>query len=270
MKISKLFHWLYASVMFLPLLAIPVFMIYSHRHSLTERTNVEINYKYQTNEVSHVNDLVEGNIYHSDSLYCEYGYEYSIVVLSTDDPSYDGDFSLDEYSLSGFDITNSGGLYFDSLTDYISITLTDLYSYGAFVQNEGNITFYDCDFVILSGLSGFIDNLEAYGNVVTSSTFNVIESVNADTTNENVMNVFFKDFAEFTDKYFNFDDVLSLHSITEWIDTNVFNGVTPLGFTIVWRYLEYWLIVSIFWLCFDVLIYVPQIAHRWLDKASLE
>ena len=34
MKISKLFHWLYASVMFLPLLVAPIFAIYSHRHTI--------------------------------------------------------------------------------------------------------------------------------------------------------------------------------------------------------------------------------------------
>ena len=143
--------WLHVTLNLLPLLAIPVFMIYSHRHTLTERTDVEITYKYDTNEVNDVNDLVVGNVYHSDSLYLEYGYEYSILILSTDDPSFDGDFTFDEYSISGFDITNSGGLYFDSNYDNISITLTDLYSYGAFIQGDGYITFYDCDFVIISG-----------------------------------------------------------------------------------------------------------------------
>lgn len=34
--------------------------------------------------------------------------------------------------------------------------------------------------------------------------------------------------------------------------------------------LSYWTIVSIIYLIFDVLMYVPLLVHRWIDKARLE
>lgn len=34
--------------------------------------------------------------------------------------------------------------------------------------------------------------------------------------------------------------------------------------------LSYWLSISIIWLCFDLIMYVPLLVHRWLDKGILE
>jgi len=33
---------------------------------------------------------------------------------------------------------------------------------------------------------------------------------------------------------------------------------------------SYWLDISIIWLVFDVVIYVPLLVHRWLDKGVIE
>ena len=35
-------------------------------------------------------------------------------------------------------------------------------------------------------------------------------------------------------------------------------------------YLSYWLNISIIWLVFDVIMYVPLLVHRWLDKGVIE
>ena len=34
--------------------------------------------------------------------------------------------------------------------------------------------------------------------------------------------------------------------------------------------LSYWLDISIMWLVFDVIMYVPLLVHRWLDKGIIE
>lgn len=34
--------------------------------------------------------------------------------------------------------------------------------------------------------------------------------------------------------------------------------------------LSYWLDISLIWLVFDVIIYVPLLVHRWLDKGVIE
>lgn len=35
-------------------------------------------------------------------------------------------------------------------------------------------------------------------------------------------------------------------------------------------FLSYWLSVSIIWLVFDLIMYVPLLAHRWIDKGMIE
>ena len=34
--------------------------------------------------------------------------------------------------------------------------------------------------------------------------------------------------------------------------------------------LSYWLNISIIWLVFDIVVYVPLLVHRWLDKGIIE
>lgn len=34
--------------------------------------------------------------------------------------------------------------------------------------------------------------------------------------------------------------------------------------------LSYWLSISIIWLVFDLIMYVPLIVHRWIDKGIIE
>ena len=34
--------------------------------------------------------------------------------------------------------------------------------------------------------------------------------------------------------------------------------------------LSYWLSISLIWLVFDLLMYVPLLVHRWLDKGIIE
>ena len=34
--------------------------------------------------------------------------------------------------------------------------------------------------------------------------------------------------------------------------------------------LSYWLDISIIWLVFDLIMYIPLLVHRWLDKGILE
>ena len=71
MKISKLFHWLYACLMFLPIMVfLPSILYYGFNKEaiVPQVVDIQYNYKYQTNEVNSVNDLVNGNIYYANHL----------------------------------------------------------------------------------------------------------------------------------------------------------------------------------------------------------
>lgn len=34
--------------------------------------------------------------------------------------------------------------------------------------------------------------------------------------------------------------------------------------------MSYWLCISLIWLVFDVVMYVPNLVHRWLDKGAIK
>ena len=71
-------HWLHAALDLLPIILIPVFMIYSHRHSMTTQTTVDIQYKYETNDVNNYNDVITGNVYYWNyTLDNDSGYDYT-------------------------------------------------------------------------------------------------------------------------------------------------------------------------------------------------
>ena len=112
-----------------------------------------------------------------------------------------------------------------------SYLVSDYYDYGYNTINVGthNVTYNDTDI----------------GSQFVYDTYNVV------------------------DKYFNYDKVFNFGDLYSWLQVTFFSGNAPLGFFIFWHLLIYWLLTSILWLLFDVLIYVPQLVHRWLDKVSI-
>lgn len=70
--------------------------------------------------------------------------------------------------------------------------------------------------------------------------------------------------------YFNMSDLFVFKGLSSWIQVAFFDGNFPLGFYIFYNLLLYWFVVSLLWLIFDILMYVPNLAHRWLDRSSLQ
>lgn len=52
-----------------------------------------------------------------------------------------------------------------------------------------------------------------------------------------------------------------------YLSSNLFGII---GYDVVLELLTYWTITSVIYLIFDVLMYVPLLAHRWIDKARIE
>lgn len=124
--------WLHAILDLVPVILIPVFMVYSHRHSLTEQTTVDVQYKYQSNEVNSVDDLVVGNSYLFDFMY-----------LSS---TYNGDISGLNYNGVIFDFVPNF-YYIDSNNDYhnevikvsdVDLCLVSTTAFSSTLRNTGN------------------------------------------------------------------------------------------------------------------------------------
>ena len=67
MKVSKLFHWLYALLMLLPAFFVGGRMAYTifnknAKDSYSGANGYSIQYKYETNEIETLEDLKTGNI----------------------------------------------------------------------------------------------------------------------------------------------------------------------------------------------------------------
>lgn len=265
MKLNKLFHWLYFCVMALPLVVAPIFAIYSHRHTLTEQTTVDIQYKYQSNEVNNFDDLIEGNVYNLDLNNANYDLiDFSFVLVSgeiyCESISY---IEMDEY-------------YVGYRTPY-NLYKEDVFGSLSFLRYDDLSILGYFDFDYISSYNAVIQllHINEFGSftdvasLFSYTDYNEVESVTVNDSSSDIMSVFVNNYAEVINKYFNYDNAFNFGGLYTWLNTNFFSGNAPLGFFIFWHLLIYWLLTSLLWLIFDVLMYVPMLVHRWLDKASL-
>lgn len=280
MKISKIFHWLYLSLLVLPIVAIPVFMIYSHRHNIEGNSvttgGFEIQERYQTNDVNTIDDIVAGNVYHLDTLLIDSGWfgetngfiAFEILSYSSIDYDLDG-YAVDEIYLDQYN---------SNLYNFIDVVLGHNYVYVAFTNADTYVSlidityikFYSVDLVFVD--TTYLSLVSQNFNGITSSdyqsySFEYNEGLVYNDTD--IMSQFTYSLYNTTEKYYNFDNFFALGEIRQWFNTNFFNGNPSLGFGIAWHLLTYWFVVSIFWLIFDVLMYLPLLVHRWLDKGAI-
>lgn len=268
MKISKLFHWLYATLMFLPLIFfVPSAFYYGLNEHASNTETTTINYKYESNEVNSLNDLVQGNIYQLNS--------YNLGLT---------DFLFNETDnilvqlLTPLQIDNSYLQYDETLLSFHEFgcnTILNLYGdnsiYTAFSEEQYINTDYDTAY-IYEGV--FLNNCivklidYSFGRYQTFSytDYNEIESVsvNTDDTISNKM-------------YLAWESLWDL-PVFSWTKTcflsagfTYISGLFGVSATNSLNYVfGYWITISICWLVFDLLIYVPNLAHRWLDKGAVE
>ena len=132
----KLFHWLYALLMLLPIFAIGSSCLISTFNMSSKEESI-IQYKYETNDVNSLDDLIVGRIYH---------YKRDISSLST----Y-------HYFLFSYDMFNIDGTIFTSNSfDVVGVLKTSndtiRFNRRSGNTNLGDIKFdnsvlFECDFV---------------------------------------------------------------------------------------------------------------------------
>ena len=267
MKISKLFHWLYGVIMLLPIFAIGVTSLVS-TFNMSAKEESEFVYKYETNEVNSYDDLIVGNIYR---------------------------FDLNEDFLSDYE--ENGELEFNILDGYFEFDFQDFYKdetfnplrfdknyiiYVGFMEGIINVriglsTAFDDYYSILIGehvfdivsnnLTILLTHKYNFQNVsaFSKATYNEIQGV--ETHNVEPQEVFYKAI-----------DKVQQSPLFNWAYNSFL--VTPFAYIVslfsmptnsfVVMLLSYWLAISIIWLVFDLVMYVPLLIHRWIDKGVLE
>ena len=311
MKLSKIFHFLYFSVLSLPLVSAPIFAIYSQNHEINDNT-----LQVQETQLMEVdfNQYIQNGNFVSTSYWNKHTY---------DDRT--GDFTVNGNVATIVCNKSSGGIYYgQSLTlyenhqylvkvdiastnnDNVDIAInsthsnnnttnefqTFLVSYYATADNTANgivqitsrsqtiLYVQRCMFFDLTQMygignepTGYEFNLTFNANYYqyTTSEEMVIENYETITYNDtDIMSQFIYSEYNFMDKYLPMYKYQPYQGIYQWIQNTFFSGSAPLVFTIFYQWFAYWLFVSLCWLIFDVLMYVPLVVHRWLDKGALE
>lgn len=324
MKISKIFHWLYASLMFLPLMVIPIFAIYSQRHTI-DNNSVTIGEEEVT--VYHFNQYVingepDNNIPLSSSVqnfsdygtyldyggdipdfyyfYCEQPVEYCHLMFNLNGYCDEGDIIYYKFqgksSLNYFSVNvmyeqyvETTYTFFKSWFDFDYVFLVDdnvsLLSSIEFIFEANtydfelylrNIQCFNLTKIYGKGKEPNIINFnnqfnDSYYDYTLDTEIVVSNGVTPITYNDtDIGSQFIYQLYNINDKYFNIKNWMNLDSLYDWFILNIFNGSNSLVLPIIFNLITYWLVISFIWLIFDILMYVPSMIHKMLDKARME
>lgn len=299
MKISKIFHCLYFSLLVLPLLIfLPTGLYYAFNEhadngtqTATATADVEYQYRYETNEVNSLSDLVAGNIYHANKLrFYTNSNDYEIMLhlyryaaMSIND--YDTFDFYDNGIVDDFDILSSFNSEYSVIYYYLSgdflngnFNITDGFDFYLTCPFERlQVIFYNVDFIIPYNVEEFIsvfeeNLLDDNTMVISSSTFNVIEDANAVITSIEYNND--NSIVNAMSSAWDYVWALPLFSWTSssfiLTPTSYLSGFFGIAAnSSINLLLTYWLSISIVWLMFDVMMYVPLLIHHYLDKAEV-
>ena len=279
MKISKLFHWLYAILMLCPVFAVGITCL-THVFNETveaETQTVDIEYKYETNNPQ--DSIVLGNIYNisfSGTLSDLRGEmdenDFSFTLISGDitytncywksdesvpnedfivSPSYTNITIEQEYI---FMFLNANGTYMSYYLDKIvSMNLTNITIEGQIVITNWSIT----------------DNTTFFPNSLSIASNIPIENVEITTVaQDDSTNIFYTSCEQVKDSFvLNWCNYYNPVRAVYDYGSALFNVDSD---NLVNYFLTYWTSISIIWLVFDVFMYVPLLVHRWIDKAKIE
>ena len=251
MKISKLFHWLYAFLMFLPVIFVLPTLFYFgfNKNAVVEEKTEVIPLSYSTNEVSSQNDLVVGNV-------------YTFTFHASPSISEYGPFYWEEYffvSGTGSTGTNYGPRY--DCFYFLAYDVLDIYT-----ETE----------IIHAVSDGFTFDFVYSGNPSSGWPVSMISACPREHPNGEGFNTLIYP-GIVGDVEHEFNRIFEM-PIFSWATDNFisvpFSYLTSLfgiaANSVINKYLTYWLSISVIWLCFDVIMYVPLLVHRWLDKGIVE
>lgn len=273
MKISKLFHWLYAFLMFLPIvLFIPNAFYYGFNEHATNSETTTINYKYQSNEVNDIDtDLVQYNIYYFDKLNFTATSDYSMDfnIITTEIFLYtSNNNSIEEIYVSEYDcnVDNFINVISDDYSIYLYFSNSNGYSFISL--ENASLDLRNCIIQVnnVSALVTWYNYFGGLGNFPKYTDYNVIENVEIN-TNDAISNKMYQAWQS----TWNLPLLQWTHTSFVAQPFTYITGLFGVPSDSTFNYIfAYFVSISICWLVFDLIMYVPNLAHRWLDKGALE
>lgn len=301
MKISKLFHSLYGALMLLPIAIVgSATLVSTFNQNVNNVESTQIQYKYETNDVNSINDVVlKDNIYKFDidfeksmieNFYIDYDIsEHNDIVITMQLIKFDyirfSSNALNEFEESYFEFEEYGyyanslylSMYFNTYSYFVDVMLYypidayDIYQsqltsfYNVldyYVDMDDSFFISDC-YVVIDG----IDNWDSatLPNIIKKSDYIPIES--AEINNYNVVDVM-----QYQVQHLYDNPLLSWVKNTPIGDVySYIGGVFNVPSDSFINYsLTYWTSISIIYLVFDLVMYVPLLVHKWIDKGMVE
>lgn len=278
--------WLHACLDLLPVILIPVFMIYSHRHeinsgSIDVTTNKVVDFNQQVNfDVSSYYDVVQS---------------YEITFDNVEIPAFTSIFYFSNANVDDILLTN---YYFDNdnasrLYSYFGNPSTSkffnnniLYQVRDVMNSEPTFRVANDNDRIFNGtlkISVFnLTQMFGEGNEPSVVQFNewyplyfydftlghkeLIKDVVVTYNDTDIMSQFTYQLYNSVDKYFNMGNVFNLGDVYDWFNLNIFNGSAPIYVYIVWQIVLYEFVMDLLFLLYGLFMWFIDMIDHIMNK----
>lgn len=285
MKISRLFHWLYAILMLLPFVPVVSFGLY---YAFNKNAVVPEVTKYESKEVD-FNQLLP--IKGTQTI-------NGISITSNHDGSYilNGTATSNVYAYWNnlYNLQGHKILFYLVNSAIEGVSLRDgnygtEYAITESIYNNTNRATINVDLFVLSGTT--VNNARV---IPMAFDLSKIFGAGNEPTIEEFNAWFPEDYYEYTESKHivipNYREITEIDSAINhiwlpsfggmgWTIKNIFTflittifGISVIGGIgeVILYLLTYWLCISLIWLIYDVIMYVPLMIHRWLDKGVID
>lgn len=249
MKISKLFHWLYAILMLLP-----VFFIGSRCFYVILNKNAKDSYYGET-----INERID-TYYTFDELELNDTYNLNTPIITSFNEvgnSNEDLIAVENVILNGVEYSNAkkARLYYTNVyaTLYLWDNSNQVVTAVSLTQQTNTFVF-----TYMGKITTSVDYWSMFDNYYYTISYNEYS---------------------YLDNAFEY----SINSLNEvqlfsWAQTSFLSApmvyITGLfgmpSNSPVITLLSYWLSISIVWLVFDLVMYIPLLVHRWIDRGIIE
>lgn len=297
--------WLHAVLDLLPVILIPVFMIYSHRHTI-DSGSISV----PQNQVVDFNQQVRNGNFNNTDYWMNISDDYNTLtsvdntlkvdVLSTNMARYyyvaynvlDEIKIGDEYLLR-FDIIHNdfnvlvveiGGDNQQSFTSsYVSaiFNVTNTYNNQLlfFPGSVSELGYYQIANVNLFNLTQMFGR----GNEPTSQQFDtwytseyyeytlshkeLLKGISTITYDDtDIMSQVVYQLYNSVDKYFNMGNVFNMTGVYDWFNLNIFNGNAPISIYIVWNIVLYEFVMDLLFLLYGLFMWFIDMVEKLMEK----
>lgn len=260
MRKSDIRKWIHAGLDLLPLLVIPVFAIYTHRHNVEQDTVIVENQPvyYETNEVSHYDDILYDHAYlWTDNFSSTDTTSYFILSVTIND-------DIKSLFTNWNNLTNSVRMWYNGSgsvqlnayqgNTYLNASNVIDKSFPFIVQtnylNEDKVD-------ILSRILPFYTYVKDYQEVTTTYPNDVGSSL---------MNTLYTTIHN----YFDFNHVFNFNEIYEWLTNNIFSGQVPTSVYIAWNVFLYEFLMDLIFLFYALFMFFIDMCTNLIERFTCQ